>query len=90
MLVHLQAKLNSRRITNSLKGAAVAVCASVDSYASKWHCSAEIMKSTYLNAAFAAHVERYVHMLLLILTCRMLKLLIVCRGRYMLEACCVL
>eukprot|EP00953_Heterococcus_sp_UTEX-ZZ885_P021749 12115-Heterococcus_DN1.PRE.2 len=54
-----QAKLNSRRITNSLRGAAVAVCASVDSYASKWHCSAEIMKSTYLNAAFAAHVERY-------------------------------
>jgi hypothetical protein len=58
MCMYMQAKNSGRRITNSLRGAAVAVCTSVDNYASKWQCSTEIMKSQYLNAAFAAHVER--------------------------------
>jgi hypothetical protein len=57
---HKHIKL-SKRFSAGVRTAADTVSQHIDAYAAKWQTSTEIMKSPALNAAFTAHVERYVH-----------------------------
>jgi hypothetical protein len=49
----------SKRFSAGVRTAVDTVSQHMDAYAAKWQTSTEIMKSPALNAAFAAHVERY-------------------------------
>jgi hypothetical protein len=51
----------SKRLSAGVRTAVDTVSQHIDAYAAKWQTSTEIMKSPALNAAFAAHVERYAH-----------------------------
>jgi hypothetical protein len=67
--MHSRIKL-SKRFSAGVRTAVDTVSQHIDAYAAKWQTSTEIMKSPAMNTAFAAHVERYAHVLaLLILYC---------------------
>jgi hypothetical protein len=57
---HKHIKL-SKRFSAGVRTAVDTVSQHLDAYALRWQTSTEIMKSPALNAAFAAHVERYAH-----------------------------
>jgi hypothetical protein len=63
----------SKRLSAGVRTAVDIVSDHIDTYASKWQTSTEIMKCPALNAAFAAHVERcvltvHIHMYMIVLT----------------------
>eukprot|EP00953_Heterococcus_sp_UTEX-ZZ885_P022878 12623-Heterococcus_DN1.PRE.2 len=53
----------SKRFSAGVRTAVDTVSQHNDAYAAKWQTSTEIMKSPAMNAAFAAHVERYAQVL---------------------------
>jgi hypothetical protein len=65
-----------KRFSAGVRTAVDTVSQNIDAYAAKWQTSTEIMKSPALNAAFAAHVERYGHSTLLCSACERLHSLL--------------